>query len=138
MSALQESIYFASPVIVQNILVSLYSLKLYRERYGKNSDLYLDELKRTEKFNEAQMNDYQDHEFVRLARHAIESVPFYRNLAKEKGFGPQDIKSLKDINLFPILEKDEIRAHPDQFLSDEYRSRNSVFTLSTSGTSGKP
>lgn len=138
MSALQESIYFASPVIIQNILVSLYGLKLYRERYGKNSDRYLEELRRTEKFTDVQMKEYQDREFVRLARHAVETVPYYRELARKNGFGTQDINSLEDIKLFPVLDKDDIRVDPKRFLSDEYRDKPGVFTLSTSGTSGKP
>jgi len=138
MIPIKESLYFSSPVFVQNILVSLYGYKLFRERYNKNADYYLNMLLQSEKYSPDQMQRLQDERFVKIARHAIKTVPHYREWAAHEGIHENDIKSLSDLAYFPILKKDAIREKPERFLSDDLDKKGGIFTLSTSGTSGKP
>lgn len=133
-----EKAYYYGPVFIQNIFVSLYGLKLYRERYSKNSNRYIDLLHRTDAYSVTQMKYFQTERFVALARHAITRVPYYRTLAADHGFKESDIQSLEDLKRFPILKKDSVRSNTKLFLSDKYRENRKPIELSTSGTTGTP
>lgn len=74
-----------------------------------------------------------ERKLVEMANYAIEHVPYYRNRYKGK-----KITSIADFqNTFGFIDKDEVVAHFDEFISDEVDKIPHVL-LSTSGTSGKP
>ncbi len=133
-----ERIYHGSPSFVQNALVSAYGLKLYRERYGRISKGFLDELLLSQTYSPDQMRDYQSERFVRLARHAIRTVPFYQAWSSDSGVRPDDIRSIDDLGLFPIMTKDILRSDPDRLLSSEAPAKKHLISLQTSGTTGTP
>lgn len=136
--SIQELIYFSSPVFIQNMLVSCYGYKLFRQRYSKNAKKYNHDLEKSAEFSVAEMHALQERRFVKIARHAIEFVPYYRNWALNNHITINDFNSLKDLSWFPILEKDEIKKNPRNFLSDVYLGRHDLFKIHTSGTTGKP
>lgn len=137
MASLAEKIYFRSPVFIQNVLVSLYGLKLYRERYSKNADAYLKQLLESEKYSKEEMDKLQERRFLEIAQIAIETVPHYRDWARENGLGVEDFKSLADLQKFPILSKETVRENPERFVS-ELADKKSLIKLHTSGTTGSP
>lgn len=130
-------IYLAMPAVLQNVLVSLYGIKLYFERYGKGRNKSESLLKKTENLSFSEMKKFQEERFIELARYAIEKVPFYIDWAKSNGILTESIKSIEDINVFPIIEKDFLRDHPDRFISNDY-SIKKLTSLSTSGSTGRP
>lgn len=138
MASLAEKIYFRCPVFVQNILVSLYGVKLYRERYSKNASAYLQQLLESEKYTQEEMERFQECRFLELARTAIETVPHYRDWAKENGLSMKDFTSLADLQKFPILSKETVRANPERFVSDQVKHPEKLIKLYTSGTTGSP
>ncbi|MDG5499005.1 hypothetical protein [Marinobacter sp. BGYM27] len=137
MNGLAEKLYLKSPVFIQNILVTLYGIKLYKERYGKTEKKHLNMLLETEKMSAEMMLEWQEHRFLKIAKDAIENVPFYRDWAKENGIKSADILSIEDVKLFPILNKEKVRANPENFVSESH-SKKTLFKLYTSGTSGSP
>jgi phenylacetate-CoA ligase len=137
MKNILQSIYLGSPYFIQNILVSIYGLKLFLERYGPGAKKYEDFLKKSEKFSKAEIALYQETAFLRIAKNAVENVPFYRNWAINKGFSSKDIKSMESIKLFPILEKEDLRSNPEMFVS-ELCSTSKLISMSTSGSTGTP
>ena len=137
MHAWIENVYHQSPLSIQNTLVTLYGLKLRRERYGKESSHFLRALRQSERFTEDQHREYQERQFVRLARHSIETVPYYRSWAKREGALSEDIKRLSDLRHFPIVDKATLKSRANDFVSDSYVQKRLV-RLETSGTSGSP
>lgn len=137
MNSLIEKIYFSCPVILQNLLVSIYGYKLSRERYSDLSDRYLSELKDSQYFNKDELLKLQEEKFVRLAKHAIVSTSYYRNLANKNGFSENDIETIDDLKRFPILKKSDLRGSEEQFISDDYK-KEKLIRLNTSGTTGSP
>ncbi|MCL7945694.1 hypothetical protein [Marinobacter sp. ATCH36] len=135
MHNLFEKIYHCAPVQLQNILVSLYGYKLYRERYNKNSKKYLECLKNSQHFTQAEMDQFVDKQFVSLAKIAIETVPFYRRWAKESQIEASNITGVADLLRFPIVKKEFLRENPRDFVSD---SASGLIKLNTSGTTGSP
>lgn len=130
-----DRLYHRAPIFLQNILVSIYGFKLYRERYNRNSKEYFQRLKETECFTKTKMDEFIDEQFVSLAKSAIENVPFYRRWAKENQITVSDIKGVADLSLFPIIKKSFLRQNPKDFISE---SSHDLIKLNTSGTTGTP
>lgn len=138
MTSLAEKIYFRCPVFIQNVLVSLYGMKLYRERYSKHAEAYLKQLLESEKYTQEEMDQLQERRFLEIAKIAIETVPHYRDWATENGLSMADFTSLADLKKFPILSKESVRANPERFVSDQVKEPEKLIKLHTSGTTGSP
>ncbi|MGP4843272.1 phenylacetate--CoA ligase family protein [Marinobacter sp. 1Y8] len=135
MKKIFEVFYHRAPVFFQNILVSIYGYKLHRERYSTGSDNNLKALKCSELFSQSEMDNFVNSRFAALAKHSIETVPFYHSWAIKNGIKSSDISGVEDLSLFPIITKDILRRNPRDFVSSIAKD---TIKLSTSGTSGKP
>lgn len=116
MASLAENIYFRCPVFVQNSLVSLYGIKLYREHYSKNAKAYLQQLLESETYTQQEMAQLQERRLLEITRIAIETVAHYRQWARENGLTMDDFTSLADLQKFAIHSKDAVRANPERFV----------------------
>lgn len=132
-----QKIYLAMPSWAKTVLVGLYGLKIYSERYGKFARYYENLLKKSQKYSREEMCKYQERTFVELARTAIRDVPFYRNWAIKNGIKETDINSIESLKIFPVIEKEDVRSNPEQFVSSKYNKKE-LIKLSTSGSTGKP
>lgn len=77
-------------------------------------------------------DDYKytiDH-FKKIFNYAKNSFPFYNELYSNAGIFDLNITSLKDIERIPIITKEDIRKHFNEF--------NGAMLLNTGGTSGEP
>ncbi|MEW9625413.1 phenylacetate--CoA ligase family protein [Rhodanobacter geophilus] len=72
----------------------------------------------------------------RLLRHCEQHVPWYRRRWRELGVTAADIRSLDDYARLPVLGKDEIRAHFDEFKADGWHDR--LLYKATGGSTGQP
>lgn len=70
-------------------------------------------------------------------RHAYETVPYYRAAWQEAGIHPSDVKTLADLEQFPILTKSDIRKHERDLLSSAYDAPK-LRLKRTSGSTGVP
>lgn len=138
MNPLLEKLYYKSPVLLQNLAVSLMGLKLRRERYHSAGKAMLEQLMRSQNFNAEQMHELRTQQFVHLARHAISSTRYYRDWARKLGISANDIQSLEDLEKFPVIEKAYIRTHAADFRADNPELQKHQFVLNTSGTTGTP
>ena len=75
----------------------------------------------------------RDKRVRRIVRHAVRTVPYYREL----GIDPREIRNAQDLDALPLLEPETVRANPDKFLSRSRRGRNSLACW-TSGSFGRP
>ncbi len=83
-----------------------------------------------------QIRAWQDERLVKTVHHVYDNVPYYRNLLKEKGLEPGDIKGVDDLHKLPFLTKDDLReAYPTGLLA--VPMSEAVRIHSTSGTTGK-
>lgn len=72
-----------------------------------------------------------------MVEYAYNHCPFYKNLYLKAGFEPSMLKSEKDWQLVPILEKQMIRECADEIVSDEY-DKSTLGSITTGGSTGKP
>lgn len=106
-SGLYYKTYNVCPIWLQNVLISLYGYKLYRQRYGKVYHEYIEEL-RNENYSDLQSEEeYQNAELIKLINYAISNSPFYKEFYK--GINISKIKTVNDLKLLPILKKEKLR-----------------------------
>jgi phenylacetate-CoA ligase len=70
-------------------------------------------------------------------RHAYSTVPYYRAAWDAAGVRPEDLKSLTDLETFPILTKADIRRHERNLISSEF-DVSKLRVKRTSGSTGVP
>ncbi len=69
--------------------------------------------------------------------HCFTHVAYYRNLIQKLGVHRGDFRSLEDLSLLPILNKEDVIRHHDELKVDRF-DRYHARTVRTSGTTGTP
>jgi phenylacetate-CoA ligase len=72
-----------------------------------------------------------------LVRHCALHVPFYRERFRRIGFHPDDLTSESVFSELPVLEKEEIREHREELVT-EGLDRRLLRASATGGTTGHP
>ncbi|WP_404362251.1 hypothetical protein [Marinobacter sp.] len=127
-SHLPEKIYLASPVWLQNVLVSTYGAFEHRRRYSGPHKKYVEYLRKNVFLNKTEIADLQSKLLERTLKHAAQTVPAYQAL----NLGPTP--KLTD---FPLLERESIAMNAEAFLSSKYK-KEKLITLFTGGSSASP
>ncbi len=138
MSLILNQIYDNSPILFQNLMVSIYGYKLHKQRYGGNSKKYIDELMQSQWLSNEDLTRLQNEKLRNLINHAYNTVPYYQKLFKQERLTPEDIREIADLSKIPILEKNEIKKNPIGFRSSLFSKEKDTFCLDTSGSTGKP
>lgn len=73
----------------------------------------------------------------RVLRHAVTSVPYYRDRFAGARVRVEDINTTDDLVRLPLITKADIRAHGPDMLSERF-DRESLHTKKTSGSTGVP
>ena len=136
MLKLKQKIYQNSPIVIQNIMVSVYGAQLYYERFFGEYKNYLSKLLKTQWMSKNEFQDYQSIRFRNLIDDVYQNVPYYKELFDHYGYKPTYFEDLSDIKKLPILEKETIRQNSQRFLSKKINPRYTT-SFTTSGTTGK-
>lgn len=97
---------------------------------------YLKEYEAQQWLSPEQMRALQTRKLRALLEHCQTHVPYWRRRFGEMGFSWQDLKGPEDLSALPILGKDEIRAHYDDLVAENWLGRTSRKT--TGGSTGQP
>lgn len=129
---IKENIYKLSPIWFQDILISVYGWKLYRMRYKGIYSQELERLKLRNISNIEKQKEIQNKMFLDFLAYTIKYSPFYKKFYKDVDLS--QIKSVDDIHLLPILDKETLRKN----IKDVYSTENKPYHYSmTGGTTGK-
>ena len=137
MSDLLQSFYDRAPAFAQNLLLTAYSYKLDKQRYGGDYQRFYDFLTKSQRFTRQELIAYQDEKLRELVTHAYTTVPYYRELFDSIKLKPQDIGGTQDLHKIPVLRKEAFKDDARRFLSTDYEPRELV-KGHTSGTTGSP
>ena len=132
-----ENIYHKTPVSVQNLMNTIKGYQIKRVRYRTHTWKTLDFLKKSQLWEVDQFEDYQLEKLKKLVKHAVKNVPFYKDRYNSLKLNGNLIKNLSDINLLPIISKEEFRKHNNSFVSTHI-DRKKMWVSYTSGTTGTP
>ena len=72
-----------------------------------------------------------------LVQYAYDHCQFYRQLYDESGFHPSQLQDESDWEKVPILEKEMVRRHADDMISDEF-TKSQLGISTTGGSTGEP
>ena len=128
-------IYNKLPAWCQTMAVSLEGLRIRKTRYDSLFEAqYRDFMSRND-WTYQQKCTYRDQQLQNMVKHCYETVPYYRNLFHKLNIDYREIKGLDDLKVLPILDKQTIREHYDEFFSDIY-DRTGLIEQHTSGSTG--
>ena len=129
---LLENIYDKSPMLFQNIMVSVSGFQRNITRYGKYYYEYLGFLTEFDKWSLKEKLEFQRKELINFIRYAKENSTFYNNLYKDIDI--ETIQSLNDLKKLPIVTKEMLRENMDSV--NTITSKGAV-EGHTGGTTGK-
>jgi phenylacetate-CoA ligase len=115
-------------------MASGYGSRSLKLRYGGSFRRHLAEFEERDTWSLERLLQWQTARLQDLLRHAVERVPYYRRLHERGEFPIEEVTSLARLNRLPLLEKDQVRRNPGDFLSAEPRSLHQLFTSGTTGT----
>ncbi|MDT5148483.1 MAG: hypothetical protein QOI01_216 [Mycobacterium sp.] len=77
----------------------------------------------------------QERQLRALVKYAAVAAPFYRRYFRENGIDPRSIRTLDDLRQLPVLTRDHLVEHFEDFC---VYPRRLMWKASSSGTSGRP
>ena len=128
-------IYNRLPAWCQTLAVSLEGLRIQKKRYNRLYDKQYQDFMSRNDWTYEQKCAYRDEQLQKMVKHCYETVPYYRNLFDQLQIDYRNIRSLEDLKQLPILNKQIIRDHYDEFISTDYAKEN-LIEAHSSGTSG--
>jgi phenylacetate-CoA ligase len=117
--------------------IRLVVFPLLQKRWHPHARRYLTEL---QKYEFAPLKDVQALQLARLrsvVRHAAEHVPYYRDLFRENGIRPEQIRSPQDFLRVPILTKATLQQRLAEMVAED-RDRKQGSANASGGSTGKP
>ena len=96
---------------------------------------HLRELERTQWLSLEELRERHMVKSRRIFIHAFETVNFYRKRFLDAGFDPHNFNSFEQLQVLPLLTKNDIIEHSDQLISVPYKSQNLVSSC-TGGSTG--
>lgn len=133
-----EKVYQNLPRRLQNVAMSAYGWKLYRQRFGGHLPPPYDSLESVFEEPGPAILAQQAERFRKLVRHAATTVPFYQELFSEKGVALDDVDVGNFAEIFPVVSKQDILDRPEHFITTDKEFLKGSFSLNTSGSSGTP
>jgi len=131
-----EALYERLPIFLQNAACCYYGWKEGRVRFGDEFDRRLEWLQQSQFWSASEIEAYQDEQVRTLVQHAYQTVPYYREVMKERKLHPADIAGVRDLAKLPILTKEDVRQNSQRLISTA-ADLKSVIERHTSGTTGK-
>jgi len=128
-------VYNELPAWCQTLAVSLEGLRIQKKRYNALFEAQHQDFMSRNNWTYEQKCAYRDQELQRMVKHCYETVPYYHNLFDKLNIDYREIKCLGDLKKIPILSKQTIREHYEDFFSDSY-DRASLIEQHTSGSTG--
>ncbi|MBK1849809.1 phenylacetate--CoA ligase family protein [Marinobacter sp. 1-4A] len=136
MKSFAEAIYYRSPTLLQNLLVSAYGYKLYHKRYS--GSLYRDIMEKvrvSRSWSSEETEAYQSERLHEMVKHCRLNIPYYQQQFAEHGIHENDITATEHIKRLPILQKQTLKEHSRLFRQPGTKP----FMLQhTSGSTGTP
>lgn len=108
---------------------------LHERLKGHRSVARRRELDKSQWWTPAQLERYRVAELKRLLMHCGAHVPYYRELFKQRGFRPEQVTSLADLQQLPTLDKPIIRSRERELIAD---NAGPLKRYGTGGSSGTP
>ncbi|MCK5875641.1 MAG: phenylacetate--CoA ligase family protein [Alcanivoracaceae bacterium] len=118
--------------LFRNLLYPLYEQRLR----GRNTLHQMAEFNARDQWTVEQLQQWQLAALKRLLRHAADQVPWYQQQIRDSGLIPEDMTSVADIAILPVLTKSLVREHYQDLIANNFRGK--TFSKRTGGSTGEP
>ncbi len=115
----------------------MFTSKYYKKIRQRHLAHPLNYLNKSQFWSHHKLRELQFQKLHMLLEHAYLNVPYYRNLFKEIGAKPEDIRDFNDFKLIPIITKDIIRKNFEDLMALNL-SKDEFLPNSTGGSDGEP
>lgn len=129
------SIYNRSPVFAQNIACSLVGAGVRSRKYGRREKKELPAFLEREHWDYESLCAYRDESLQRMIRFCEANVPYYRDLFRSLSIHSEQIRSIDDLQMLPILTKKTVTERFEDFIADGANLQDAML-MHTSGTTG--
>jgi len=127
---MKDKIYKILPDFYQNLLISLYNILVYKERYGGNYIKYKTQFSKNKNLNLKELKNIQEKELLSFIEYIVSHSKFYKKLYRNLSLP----KNILEIDKLPILNKEYLRKN----INEVYTLPKSKGIISkTGGTTGK-
>ncbi|MFX1340910.1 MAG: phenylacetate--CoA ligase family protein [Promethearchaeota archaeon] len=113
-------------------------LKLQEVLAGYEVYNYLNFLLESQFYIEKEIKELQTQNFLKLAHHTINNVPYFSQYFKENNISTSNFNTLDDLKKFPVMTKDLYRNNFPDSVVDIHAKKKDLVLNYTSGTSGNP
>ncbi|MCP4266707.1 MAG: phenylacetate--CoA ligase family protein [Candidatus Brocadiaceae bacterium] len=137
MSKLIDKLYEKSPIMLQELALNGYALRIHLERFGQKFHDLLKYWHETEWFSYSDLIELQNEKLRDLIKHAYETVPYYHRIMSDRKLSPDDFRTVQDLYKLPVLSRDDVRLNLEDLISTKY-NKNELRHGHTSGTTGSP
>lgn len=128
-------VYNRLPAWCQTLAVSLEGLRIRKRRYDTLFEARYQDFMSRNDWTYEQKCAYRDAQLRKMVKHCYETVPYYRKQFDKLKIDYRQIKGLDDLSILPILDKQTIREHYEEFFSESYE-REGLIEQHTSGSTG--
>ena len=128
-------VYNRLPVWCQTLAVSLEGHRIQKRRYDTQFENQYQDFMNRNDWSYEQKCAYRDEQLQKIVKHCYETVPYYRALFDSLKIDYRQIKCLEELKCIPILDKQTIRDHFEEFFSSRY-ARENLIEQHTSGSTG--
>ncbi len=118
------------------LYASLYPFHHWMISY--NTERYLLDLRKSQWLTLDEMKQFQQERLRQLIVHAYYHVPFYRKMFDAKGLRPEDIRTLRDLEKLPIIDKAVVRENMHLGMMSNSHDKRKILRVTTSGSTGEP
>lgn len=118
--------------LFRNVFYPLYEEYLR----GRRTLQWVRETAARDEWTAAAVDAWQLEGLRKLLRHAADQVPWYREQIGNCGLIPEDMTSVSQLSVLPVLTKDLVREHYQDLIAENYRGH--TFTKCTGGSTGEP
>lgn len=132
-----KRLYDLTPAPVQSALVSAFSARLEKQRYGGRFPEFRALLEESQWWDAQRMGQWQDERLRHIVRHAFEHVPYYRELFTHHGIDPAKFRGREDLPRIPTLSRDTVKSRIEDLKSRRPQDLAPGHGH-TSGTTGSP
>jgi len=126
-------LYWRIPVRLQELSLSLYSRRLDKTYYGDGYEECKQWLNGWKSWTSSYVEGWKSDQLQYIVELAAKHVPYYRNNWQDLAW--KSIRSEKDLQILPLLEKQSIRQNEHSFIV-EGKNPKSLWVGQTSGTTG--
>lgn len=128
---LQDKLYNISPDFFQNLLITFYNLKSYKNRYGKRYWKFKNEFLHNNSLTKDELKEIQLQKAKNFLKYASENSEYYSKIIDKNYIS--NIQSVSDIESLPFLDKELLRKNIDEVVTI---NKSDGIIAKTGGTTG--